>query len=80
MLTIGDFKKRTNKNMPSIFNYEYRENDKVYSIFKMMGPLKVSIESKAVGGGFWKESGPQEIDNIEEGLEFINEYRLKGGK
>jgi hypothetical protein len=75
MITIKDFNKRVNKNIPWMFNYEYRVDDKVYSIYKMSpSSMEVSIETKAHGGGFWKDIEPKEIESIDEGLEIINEF------
>ena len=78
-LTLKDFKKRTNKAISWMFNYEYREGDFIYSIYRMEpNSLKISIEQKAFGGGFWKTIEPKEIKDIDEGIEIICNFRKRG--
>jgi len=79
MLTISDFKKRVNKNIPEIYNYELIQEPYKFSIFMMFSSeIKATIEIKRPDGRFYNEKS-WSVSSVEKGINTINNY-LKEGK
>lgn len=77
MKTLQDFKKRTNDQIPSIFNYELISDKYKFSIYKMLSPIiNFTVEEKRLDGRFYNEYS-QVIDSLEEGVDLTNEW-LRG--